>query len=99
MVAVVLIVAAAFFAGIMGRVIGGAWGGAGILVIALTAGIIAGRSGGGIGVIVVSVVLVMLSKRALKGDERDRLVVKTADRIIRLRSTSFARADLRGVDF
>jgi hypothetical protein len=99
LIAVVLIVAAAFIAGIMGRVIGGSWGGAGILVIAVTAGIVAGRAGGGLVVIAVSVVIVMLSKRALKGDERDRLVIKVAQRIIHLRSTSFARADLTGANF
>jgi hypothetical protein len=98
-VALVLVVATALMAGIMGRVLGGAWGQAGIIVVALTAGLVAGRAGGGIGVIAVSVLIVVLSKRALRGDRRDRLVVRAAQRIIRLRSTSFARADLSGADF
>jgi hypothetical protein len=72
---------------------------AGILLVAVTAGLVAGRAGGGIGVIVVSVVIVMLSKRALRGDQRDRLIVRAAQRVIRLRSTSFARANLSGADF
>ena len=52
-----------------------------------------------IGVVVASLIIVMLAKRALKGDQRDRPVVALAERIIRLRATNFARADLSGVDF
>jgi hypothetical protein len=99
MIALILIVAAAFMAGIIGRVLGGVRGGVGVMVVAVSAGLIAGGAGGSIGVVVASLIIVMLAKRALKGDQRDRPVVLLAQRIIRLRATNFARADLSGADF
>jgi hypothetical protein len=99
MIALTLVFAAAVMAGIIGRVLGGVWGGVGVMVVAVSAGLIAGGAGGSIGVVVASLTIVMLAKRALKGDQRDRPVVLLAQRIIRLRATNFAQADLSGADF
>jgi uncharacterized protein YjbI with pentapeptide repeats len=49
--------------------------------------------------IVVSVLLVLVSKRALKLDGRDRPLHQLARRIVTRRGTRFTGADLSGADF
>jgi hypothetical protein len=79
--------------------VGGAFGPFIIVVVALIGGIAAGRAEGGIGGIVVSVLLVAISKRALRLDPRDRPILTLAHRIVAARGTRFTGSDLTGADF
>jgi hypothetical protein len=89
----------AVVAGIVARMVGGAFGPFIIVVVALIGGIAAGRADGGIGAIVVSVLLVTISRRALRLDPRDRPVLKLAHRIVARRGTRFTNANLTRADF
>jgi uncharacterized protein YjbI with pentapeptide repeats len=62
-------------------------------------GIAAGRAHGGLAAIAVSLLLVFVSKRALKLDERDRPLRELAHRIVTRRGTRFSGADVSGADF
>jgi uncharacterized protein YjbI with pentapeptide repeats len=48
---------------------------------------------------VVAVSLVIISKRALRGDDRDRSIRRVVHRFVRRWGTIFADADLTGADF
>jgi hypothetical protein len=89
----------AVVAGIVARMVGGAFSPFIIVVVALIGGFAAGRAEGGIGGIVVSVLLVAISKRALRLDPRDRLILTLAHRIVARRGTRFTGADLTRADF
>ena len=66
----------------------------------LVAGLLAaGRAHGGLAALVISVSMVLISKRALRGDDRDHSVRKLAHRIVDRWGTQFVRADLTGADF
>ncbi len=98
-VALALVLALAVVAGIVGRVVGGALGAWGIAVVAILSGLAAGRAQGGLAALVISVSMVLISKRALRGDDRDHSVRKLAHRIVDRWGTRFVRADLTGADF
>lgn len=89
----------AVVAGIVARMVGGAFGPFIIVLVALIGGVVAGRADGGIGGIVVSVLLVFISKRALRLDPRDRPILKLSHRIVAARGTRFTGTDLTGADF
>jgi hypothetical protein len=89
----------AIVAGIVARMVGGGFSPFIIVVVALIGGIAAGRAEGGIGGIVVSILLVFISKRALRLDPRDRPILTLAHRIVAMRGTRFTRANLTGADF
>ena len=89
----------AAIAGILGRVVGGTFGAWSIGFVAVIGGLAAGRAHGGIAAIVVSMLLVFISKRALKADERDRPMRYVAHRIVTHRGTRFTGADVTRADF
>jgi hypothetical protein len=99
LVAVLVLVVPAVIAGILGRMVGGSFGAWAIGVVAVVGGLAAGRAGGGIAAVVVSVLLVLLSKRALKGDTRDGPVRYLGHRIASHRGTRFTNADLTRANF
>jgi uncharacterized protein YjbI with pentapeptide repeats len=89
----------AVVAGIVARMVGGAFGPFIIVVVALIGGIATGRADGGIGTIVVSVLLVVIAKRAMRLDQRDRPILTLAQRIVTARGTRFTNANLTRADF
>ena len=89
----------ALAAGILGRVVGGVFGTWSIALVAVLGGLASGRAdGGGVG-IAVAFSLVVISKRAVRGDPRDRTLRRLAHRLVRRWGTSFVEADLTGADF
>jgi hypothetical protein len=52
-----------------------------------------------LGGIIVAVSLVLISRRAIRGDPRDRSVRRVAHRLVRQWGTSFSGANLTGADF
>ena len=98
-VALLVLLLPAAIAGILGRVVGGTFGTWAIGFVAVLGGLAAGRAHGGIAAIVVSMLLVFISKRALKADERDRPMRYVAHRIVTHRGTRFTGADVTRADF
>jgi hypothetical protein len=98
MAMLVLFVPAAI-AGILGRMVGGTFGVWAIALVALVGGIAAGRAHGGLSAIAVSMVLVLISKRALNGDARDGPMRLLGHRIATHRGTRFMHADLTRANF
>ena len=96
---VVLAVGVACVAGVLGRIVGGVFGAWSIAVVALAGGIASGRANGGIAGIVVAVALVLVAKRSMRGDPRDRRLRGIAHSLARRWGTSFVGADLSGADF
>lgn len=94
-----LVLALAVLSGIVARAVGGALGAWGIAIVAVVGGLAAGQANGGLATLVISVSMVLISKRALRGDERDLSVRKLAYRIVDRWGTRFVRADLTGADF
>ncbi len=62
--------------------VGGTFGAWAIGFVAVIGGLAAGRAHGGIAAIVVGMLLVLISKRALKNDTRDRPMRLVAYRIV-----------------
>jgi hypothetical protein len=91
--------ALAVIVGILGRVIGGVFGAWSIAVVALLGGLASGRADGGMAGILVAASLVIISKRALRGDRRDHTLRLAAHRLVRRWGTRFVNADLTGADF
>jgi MFS family permease len=99
LVGLLLLFSLASLAGVLGRIVGGSFGAWSIGIIAVLGGLAAGRANGGIAAVVVSLLLVLVSKRALKLDERDRPLWQLAARIVTRRGTRFSGADVSGADF
>ena len=97
--ALVVFLVLAITVGVLGRVIGGVFGAWSIALVAILGGLASGRVGGGAGGIVVAVSLVLISKRALRGDPRDRTLRRFAHRLVGRWGTRFVDADLTGADF
>ncbi|MGI9623829.1 MAG: pentapeptide repeat-containing protein [Acidimicrobiales bacterium] len=97
--ALVAFLVLAVLAGILGRVVGGVFGAWSIAVVGVLGGLATGRAQGGFAGIVVGILLVAVSKRAVRGDTRDRSIRRMANRIVRHWGTRFVRADLTGADF
>lgn len=95
----VIFLVLAVASGLLGRVIGGVFGSWAIAVVAVLGGFASGRADGGIGGIVVALCLVYISKRALRGDDRDRTLLDLAHGLVRRWGTRFVNADLTGADF
>ncbi len=79
--------------------VGGTFGAWAIGFVAVIGGLAAGRAHGGIAAIVVGMLLVLISKRALKNDTRDRPMRVVAYRIVTHRGTHFTGADITRADF
>ena len=97
--ALLVFVILAIVAGMLGRVVGGVFGIWSVILVAALGGIATGQSEGGIAGIVVAVSLAVISKRAVRGDPRDRSLRRFGHRMIRRRGTQFVDADLTGADF
>jgi hypothetical protein len=98
-IGLLVLVAPAATAGILGRVVGGTFGIWAIAIIAALGGLAAGRAHGGISAIIVSMLLVVISKRALSGDARDRPMRNVGHRIASHRGTNFSGANLTRANF
>jgi hypothetical protein len=94
-----LVIALAVLSGIVARVVGGALGAWAIALVAIIGGLAAGQANGGAATLVISVSMVLISKRALHGDPRDRSVRVLAHRLVDRWGTQFVRANLTGADF
>jgi hypothetical protein len=95
----VVLIMLAVFAGIAGRLVGGTFGVLAIALVAIPGGVAAGRAEGGLAALVISVALVLISKRALRADPRDRGLRMMAHALVRRGGTQFVGADLTGADF
>ena len=98
-VGLAFVLALAVLSGIVARVVGGSLGAWAIALVAIIGGLAAGQANGGLATLVISVSMVMISKRALRGDPRDRSVQVLAHRLVDRWGTQFTRADLTGADF
>ncbi len=99
LIALLLLFLPAAVAGMLGRVVAGSFRAWAIALVALLGGLAAGRVGGAILAIPVSLFMVYISKRALAGDGRDRVLRQIAHRIVSHRGTRFIGADLSRADF
>jgi hypothetical protein len=97
--ALVVFIVLAIAVGMLGRVVGGVFGAWSIAIVAILGGLASGRAEGGLGGIVIAVSLVLISKRAVSGDMRDRTLRRIAYRLIGKWGTRFGGADLTGADF
>jgi hypothetical protein len=97
--ALVVFIVLAIGVGMLGRVVGGVFGAWSIAIVAILGGLASGRAEGGMGGVVIAVSLVLISKRAVRGDMRDRTLRRFAHRLIRRWGTRFDDADLSGADF
>lgn len=97
--ALVIFLGLAVVAGILGRVSGGVFGSWSIAIVAVAGGLASGQANGGAAGIVVAVLLVVISKRALHGDDRDRTLRRLVHVLVRRWGTIFVDADLTSADF
>jgi hypothetical protein len=97
--ALVLFIVLAITVGVLGRVVGGVFGAWSIALVAVLGGLASGRFDGGAGGIVIALSLVAVSKRAVRGDPRDRTLRRIAHWLVSRWGTTFADADLTGADF
>jgi hypothetical protein len=97
--ALVVFIVFAIATGMLGRVVGGVFGAWSIAIVAILGGLASGRAEGGVGGIVIAVSLVLISKRAVSGDTRDRTLRRIAHRLVGRWGTKFIDADLTGADF
>ena len=97
--ALVVFLMLAIVAGMLGRVVGGVFGIWSVVLVAGIGGIATGQSEGGIAGMVVAVSLALISKRAVRGDPRDRTLRRLSHRLVRRCGTRFVDADLTGADF
>jgi hypothetical protein len=97
--ALVVFILLAIVAGMLGRVVGGVFGAWSIAIVAILGGLASGRADGGVGGLVIALSLVLISKRAVRGDARDRTLRRFAHRLIGKWGTRFDGADLTGADF
>jgi uncharacterized protein YjbI with pentapeptide repeats len=96
---IVVALVLAVVTGVVGRLVGSVFGSWSIAVVALAGGLASGQANGGIAGILVAVSLVFISKRAMRGDQRDQTLRAVAHAIARRWGTSFAGANLTNADF
>jgi hypothetical protein len=99
LIGILLLLAPAAVAGVLSRMVGGMFGGWAIVTVAALGGLATGRAHGGLAALVVTVMLVLVSKRALKSDKRDRPLLRLVHRILTRHGTRFTGADLSGANF
>ncbi len=98
-VGLILLFGPAAVAGVLGRVVGGVFGGWAIGIVSIVGGLAAGRVQGGLAAVVVTIILVVVARRALAKDDRDLLGRRLAQRILSRYGTRFAGADLTRANF
>jgi hypothetical protein len=99
LIGLMLLFGLAFVAGILGRIVGGSFGAWAIALISVVGGLVAGRAQGGLAAVLVGALLVVISKRTLKGDGRDLFLRNLSHRIVTRHGTRFTGADLSGATF
>jgi hypothetical protein len=99
LIGIMLLFGLALVAGILGRIVGGAFGAWAIALISIVGGLVAGSVEGGFTAVLVPALLVVISKRTLKGDGRDRLLRDLSHRIVTRHGTRFTGADISGATF
>jgi hypothetical protein len=99
LIGLLVLVVPAATAGILGRMVGGSFGVWTIGTIAALGGLAAGSAHGGISAAIVSLILVVISKRALEGDARDGPMTHVGHRIASHRGTDFSGANLTRANF
>lgn len=97
--ALAVLLAVLFLVGMVGRMIGGSYGAAALVVVALIGGVSSGRAGGGIAAVLVAMTMVIFAKRALRDEKQDRPIQQLTHRIVTARGTRFTGADIRGATF
>jgi hypothetical protein len=97
--AVLAVLFLAILAGVLARVVGGVFGIWSVVIVAVVGGLATGKAQGGIAGVVVALSLAAISKRAVRGDRRDRSLRRLAHRLVGRWGTRFVDADLTGVDF
>ncbi len=97
--AVLAVLFLAILAGVLARVVGGVFGIWSVVIVAVVGGLATGEAQGGIAGVVVALSLAAISKRAVRGDRRDRSLRRLAQRLVGRWGTRFVDADLTGVDF
>ena len=99
LIGLMLLFGLALLAGILGRTVGGAFGAWAIALISIVGGLVAGSVEGGFTAVLVAALLVVISKRTLKGDGRDRFLRDLSHRIVTRHGTRFTGADISGATF
>jgi hypothetical protein len=94
-----MVLCLAILAGILARVIGGVFGSWSIALVAVLGGLASGQAQGGAAAVIVALCLVTISKRAVRGDQRDRSLLRLAHRLAGRWGTQFIDADLTGANF
>lgn len=97
--ALIVFVILAIIAGMLGRVVGGVFGVWSVVIVAMLGGLATGQSEGGITGVIVAISLALISKRAVRGDPRDRSLRRMGHVFVRRWGTQFVGADLTGADF
>ena len=97
--ALIVFVILAIIAGMLGRVVGGVFGVWSVVIVAMLGGLATGQSEGGITGVIVAISLALISKRAVRGDPRDRSLRRIGHRLVRRWGTQFVDADLTSADF
>lgn len=97
--AVLAILFLAILAGIIARVVGGVFGIWSMSIVAVIGGLMTAQFHGGIAGVVVALSLATISKRAMRGDRRDRALRRLTHRVVGRWGTRFVDADLTSVDF
>ena len=99
LIGIMLLFGLALVAGILGRIVGGAFGAWAIALISIFGGLVAGHVEVGFAAVLVAALLVVISKRTLKGDNRDRFLRNLSHRIVTRHGTRFTGADISGATF
>jgi len=99
LIGLMLLFGLAFVAGVLGRIVGGAFGAWAIALVSIFGGLVAGHAEGGFAAVLVAALLVVISKRTLKGDKRDRFLRNLSHRIVTRHGTQFTGADISGATF
>ncbi|MCL1588041.1 MAG: pentapeptide repeat-containing protein [Actinomycetia bacterium] len=99
LIGLMLLFGFALIAGILGRIVGGAFGAWAIALMSIVGGLVAGSVEGGFTAVLVGALLVVISKRTLKGDGRDRLLRDLSHRIVTRHGTRFTGADISDATF
>lgn len=99
LIGLMLLFGLAFIAGILGRIVAGAFGAWAIALVSIVGGLVAGEVTGGFAAVLIAALLIVISKRTLKGDDRDQLLRDLSHRIVTRHGTRFTGADISGATF
>ena len=98
-VAIVLLFLLVVLAGILARVLASTYGLIFMVGLTLAAGLASGTLQGGIAAVLLSVFMTVVARRAAGRSKQERPIEEIAHRIVTMRGTRFAGADLTGANF